>query len=133
MTNIVATSGETLENISDRPEQEIRENIIEKIRTVFDPEIPVNVFDLGLIYEIDIQDNRDVVIDMTLTSPACPVAGVLPYWVAEASSSVEGTGKVDIRLVWDPPWSPDQMSPDAQLALDFGFGIEYDDMFGNDF
>ena len=126
MSNIVATAGETLDNILEKDEQELREDIIRNIQTVFDPEIPVNIFDLGLIYAIDIKDNRDADVEMTLTSPACPVAGILPHQVAHVCAAVEGIGKVDIKLVWDPPWTPDQMSPDAQLALDFGFGHDFD-------
>ena len=94
-----------------------KDDIIEAIRTVYDPEIPVNIYDLGLILELDISDGGNVVIGMTLTSPGCPVAGELPVWVAEAVEKVDGTGEIEVGLVWDPPWSPDLMSEDAKLAL----------------
>jgi FeS assembly SUF system protein len=92
--------------------------VIEALRTVYDPEIPINIYDLGLIYGLTIGENGDVAITMTLTSPACPVAEAIPQQVAEVVSSVDGVGEVDINLVWDPPWSMDRMSDDARLALD---------------
>lgn len=91
--------------------------VIEALRTVHDPEIPVNIYDLGLIYDLDISPDGDVAIEMTLTAPACPVAGELPLAVAEAVADVEGIGEVTVRLVWDPPWSADLMSEDARMAL----------------
>lgn len=92
--------------------------VIEAMQTVYDPEIPVNIYDLGLVYGMDLADNGDVDIKMTLTAPGCPVAGVLPGWVADAVVSVEGVGEVEVTLVWSPPWTPDLMSEDARLALD---------------
>lgn len=89
------------------------------LRTVYDPEIPVNIYDLGLIYECTMQDNGDVDITMTLTAPACPVAGEMPGQVAEAVAGVEGVGEVTVTLTWTPPWTPDHMSDDAKMALDF--------------
>ena len=94
-----------------------RDLVIEAIRTVYDPEIPVNIYDMGLILELEISEKGNVIIGMTLTSPGCPVAGELPIWVAEAIEKVEGTGEIEVKLVWDPPWSPDLMSEDAKLAL----------------
>ena len=94
--------------------------IVEALRTVFDPEIPVNIYDMGLIYETKIADDGSVRVNMSLTSPACPVAGILPQQVADAVAAVEGVGEVCVELVWDPPWSPDLMAEDAKLAL----GIE---------
>jgi FeS assembly SUF system protein len=96
------------------------DQIIEAMRTVFDPEIPVNIYDMGLIYETKIADDGSVRVNMSLTSPACPVAGILPQQVADAVAAVEGVGEVCVELVWDPPWSPDLMAEDAKLAL----GIE---------
>lgn len=87
------------------------------LRTVFDPEIPVNIYDLGLIYDCDIAADGSVKINMSLTAPGCPVAGILPGEVAEAVAGVEGIGQVEVRLVWDPPWTPERMSEDARLAL----------------
>lgn len=93
------------------------ETVIDALRTVHDPEIPVNIYDLGLIYDLDIAADGSVGIDMTLTAPACPVAGELPMAVAEAVAAVAGIGEVTVRLVWDPPWSADLMSEDAKMAL----------------
>ena len=95
-----------------------REAVIDALRTVCDPEIPVNIYDLGLIYRLDIGKDGNVSIDMTLTAPACPVAGAMPRQVAEAVAAVAGVGEVEVELVWEPPWSRDRMSEDARLALD---------------
>ena len=91
--------------------------IIEALCEVYDPEIPVNLYDLGLIYDINIAPDGTVNIDMSLTAPGCPGAGELPGQVDEAVSKVPGTGEVTVRLVWDPPWTPERMSEDARLAL----------------
>jgi FeS assembly SUF system protein len=92
-------------------------DIFDALRSVYDPEIPVNIHDLGLIYRLDVSDEGNVSIDMTLTAPACPVAGQMPQQVADAVASVPGVGAVEVRLVWDPPWSQDRMSEEAQLQL----------------
>ena len=89
------------------------------LKTVHDPEIPVNVFDLGLIYDVDRRPNGDVYITMSLTAPGCPVAGEMPGRVAAAVAAVDGVGAVSVELVWSPPWTPERMSDDARLALDF--------------
>jgi FeS assembly SUF system protein len=94
------------------------ETVIDAIKTVYDPEIPVNLYDLGLIYRLDVAANGNVSIDMTLTAPACPVAGEMPGRVAEAVAAVPGVGEVEVHLVWEPPWTKDRMSEDAKLALD---------------
>lgn len=91
------------------------------LKTVHDPEIPVNIFDLGLIYDVNRQSNGDVHITMSLTAPGCPVAGEMPGQVAEAVAAVDGVGKVAVELVWEPAWSPERMSEDAKMALDLGF------------
>lgn len=88
------------------------------LRSVYDPEIPVNIYDLGLIYRCDVDDNGDADIEMTLTAPACPVAGEMPQQVADAVAGVDGIGVVTVTLTWNPPWRPDMMSEDAKLALD---------------
>ncbi|MCU0837635.1 MAG: SUF system Fe-S cluster assembly protein [Rhodospirillales bacterium] len=93
------------------------EEIVDALKSVHDPEIPVNIYDLGLIYRLHVADDGNVSIDMTLTAPACPVAGQLPQQVAEAVAAVDGVGEVDVRLVWDPPWTQDRMSETAQLML----------------
>ena len=97
--------------------EELREPIIEALRKVHDPEIPVNIYDLGLIYRIDIAANGAIHIDMTLTAPACPVAGMMPVMVKDAVGQVEGVGEIAVDLVWDPPWTQDRMSEEAMLQL----------------
>lgn len=92
--------------------------VVAALRTVFDPEIPVNIYDLGLIYQKDILANGDCAIMMTLTAPACPVAGEMPGQVAEAVAKVEGIGEVTVTLTWSPPWDQSMMSEDAKMALD---------------
>lgn len=94
------------------------EDVVNALRTVFDPEIPVNIYDLGLIYDLKIADTGNVDIKMTLTAPACPVAGSMPREVAEAVARVEGVGEVDVAITWDPPWTPANMSEVAKVALD---------------
>ena len=93
------------------------ERVIDVLRTVYDPEIPVNIFELGLIYKVDIDDDNHVRIDMTLTSPACPVAGILPGEVETKVGSIEGVSGATVELVWDPPWNPSMMTEEAQLEL----------------
>jgi FeS assembly SUF system protein len=95
----------------------LRARLIEAIRTVYDPEIPVNIYDLGLIYRIDADPQGVVEVEMTLTSPACPVAGSLPYEVGRVVDAVPGVRDATVRLVWDPPWSQARMSEAAQLQL----------------
>ena len=94
-----------------------REGVIEAISTVYDPEIPVNIYELGLIYAIDIDPAGAVAVEMTLTAPACPVADILPEEVAEKVRAVPGVTDVKVELVWDPPWTPDRMSEAARLEL----------------
>jgi FeS assembly SUF system protein len=92
-------------------------DIIRALKTVYDPEIPADIYELGLIYRIDIEDDRTVKIDMTLTAPGCPVAGEMPGWVQNAVSAVEGVMDVEVNMTFDPPWSPDRMSEEAQVAV----------------
>jgi FeS assembly SUF system protein len=99
------------------PPEALREPIVAALRTVHDPEIPVNIYDLGLIYRIDISASGDVAVDMTLTAPACPVAGAMPRMVEDAVAQVEGVGAVRVELVWDPPWTRDRMTEEARLQL----------------
>ncbi len=98
------------------PDQ-LREPVINALRSVYDPEIPVNIYDLGLIYRLKISADGSVKIDMTLTAPACPVAGTMPVMVREAAERVPGVTAVKVDLVWDPPWSPERMSEEARLEL----------------
>ncbi|UCH73198.1 MAG: SUF system Fe-S cluster assembly protein [Rhodospirillales bacterium] len=97
-----------------------REAVVAALKTVHDPEIPVNIYDLGLIYDLVVETDGAVRIGMTLTAPACPVAGEMPQWVADAVAAVDGVGEVEVSMVWDPPWTPDRMSDDAKMILDFG-------------
>ena len=92
--------------------------VVEALRSVFDPEIPVNIYDLGLIYDLQLQDRGGVDIVMTLTAPACPVAGTLPGEVADAVAGIKGAGEVAVMITWDPPWTPENMSEVARVALD---------------
>ena len=91
--------------------------VVTALRTVYDPEIPVDIYELGLIYGLNIGADGDVAVDMTLTAPGCPVAGEMPKWVADAVAGVDGVGTVKVKLVWEPGWSPELMSEDAKLAL----------------
>ena len=95
--------------------------VITALKTVKDPEIPVNIYDLGLIYEVLRHEDGNVDISMSLTAPGCPVAGEMPAQVAEAVAAVEGAGRIAVTLVWEPAWTPERMSEDAKLALDYGF------------
>ena len=94
------------------------EDIIKEIKKVFDPEIPVNIYDLGLIYNLDIDKNNNIAIKMTLTTPNCPVAGSMPESVGKAVSKIEGISSIKVELVWEPKWTKDMMTEDAKLALD---------------
>ncbi len=96
---------------------DIRKKVIDEIKKIYDPEIPVNIYELGLIYKIDIDDKNMVKIDMTLTTPNCPVAESLPKQVKDNIMKVEGVSDVDLKLVWEPPWSKDKMSEAAKLEL----------------
>lgn len=93
------------------------DDIIAAIKTVYDPEIPADIYELGLIYRIDIEDDRIIKIDMTLTAPGCPVAGEMPGWVENAVGAVEGVSGVEVNMTFDPPWTPDRMSEEAQIAV----------------
>ena len=95
------------------------EAVADALRTVYDPEIPVDIYELGLIYKMDFAENGNLKIDMTLTAPGCPVAGILPQQVADAAASVDGIGEVEVYLVWQPAWDMEKMSEDAKLALGF--------------
>lgn len=114
----MATAPTTGARLLDTDEIEaLRLGVVEALHTVYDPEIPVDIYELGLIYEIDVDGAGNVAIRMTLTAPGCPVAGTMPDMVKDAVSMVESVGKVDVELVWDPPWDKSRMSETAQLAL----------------
>ncbi|MFT7596551.1 MAG: FeS assembly SUF system protein [Paracoccaceae bacterium] len=100
-------------------EHPLYDQVVGACRSVFDPEIPVNIYELGLIYTIDISADNDVKILMSLTAPGCPVAGEMPGWVADAVEPLPGVRHVDVQLVWEPPWGMDMMSDEARLELGF--------------
>jgi len=96
----------------------LTDDIIAALKTVYDPEIPSDIYELGLIYRVDISDDRHVAIDMTLTAPGCPVAGEMPCWVENAVSTVNGVSGVSVNMTFDPPWDQSRMSDEARVALD---------------
>ena len=96
---------------------EFTTKLVIALKTVYDPEIPVDIYELGLIYKVDVADNKDVAVDMTLTAPNCPVAGEMPGMVKSALELVEGIGAVSVAMTFDPPWTPDRMSEEAKLEL----------------
>jgi FeS assembly SUF system protein len=98
--------------------EELTNKIIAALKTVYDPEIPADVYELGLIYNVDVDDDRFVAIDMTLTAPGCPVAGEMPGWVENAVGAVPGVSGVKVTMVFDPPWDQSRMSEEARVALD---------------
>ena len=111
----VATSGEAL------PEGALlaaRDDIVDALKTVSDPEIPINIYDMGFVYDIRQLNNGNVEIDMTLTAPTCPVAGILPQQAADAEAALCGVGQVTVKVVWEPAWTPDKMSEDARAVLE---------------
>jgi FeS assembly SUF system protein len=107
---VMTDSGET---------EKLKDKIVEILKTCYDPEIPVDIYELGLIYDISVDDKKVAHVKMTLTSPGCPVAGSLPGEVAEKVKSVVGISDAKVEVVWDPPWSPDMMSDEAKLELGF--------------
>lgn len=112
--------GEGTASASAIPPEELERlhaDLVTALKTVFDPEIPVDIYELGLIYRIEVDDDRNVEVDMTLTAPGCPVAGDMPGWVENAISAVPGVGQVKVKLVFDPPWDMSRMSDEARLAL----------------
>jgi FeS assembly SUF system protein len=99
--------------------ERITRDLIGALKTVYDPEIPVDIYELGLIYKVDLDDDRNLTIDMTLTAPGCPVAGEMPGWVENAARNVEGIQDVTVNMVYDPPWDASRMSEEAQVALNW--------------
>ncbi|MDR4306477.1 SUF system Fe-S cluster assembly protein [Chelatococcus sambhunathii] len=115
-----ATAEKPAEASAIPPEEldRLTDDIIAALKTVYDPEIPVDIYELGLVYRIDISDDRDVTIDMTLTAPGCPVAGEMPGWVENAVGAAPGVNAVKVNMVFDPPWDQSRMSDEARVALD---------------
>ena len=120
MTDTAEIKANPMETHSALPPEEterLSQEIIAALKTVFDPEIPADIYELGLIYRVEIKDDRSVDVVMTLTTPNCPAAGELPTMVENAVASVTGVGMVNVNLVWEPMWSPDRMSDEARLVL----------------
>jgi len=126
--NMVEAAPETVEkristeHTGSLPPEEVERittDLIGALKTVYDPEIPVDIYELGLIYKVDLDDDRNLTIDMTLTAPGCPVAGEMPSWVENAVRGVEGIQDVKVNMVFDPPWSAEMMSEEAQVALNW--------------
>lgn len=115
LQNYVAHAGKPLKNGEKIASKEA---IIEALKTVSDPEIMINVYDMGLIYGIDIKENGNVEIDMTVTAPTCPVAGILPQQAADAVALVEGTGEIEVKIVWEPAWTPEKMTEEAKMMIE---------------
>ncbi|MBA8849834.1 FeS assembly SUF system protein [Ochrobactrum intermedium] len=114
------TEDRTVFSASAIPQEELlrmTDDIIAALKTVYDPEIPADIYELGLVYKIDIEDDRTVKIEMTLTAPGCPVAGEMPGWVENAVGAVEGVSMVEVTMTFDPPWTADRMSEEAQVAV----------------
>ena len=120
LTTGTETAASGLAAASAIPAEELArltDDIVSALKTVYDPEIPADIYELGLVYKIDIEDDRSVKIDMTLTAPGCPVAGEMPGWVQNAVGAVEGVSDVEVNMTFDPPWTPDRMSEEAQVAV----------------
>jgi len=105
------------EKPTDKDIERVTAEVISQIKTVYDPEIPVDIYELGLIYKVQLEDDWILKVDMTLTAPGCPVAGEMPIWVHDACIMIDGVVKVEVDMVFDPPWTPDLMSDEARLEL----------------
>ena len=120
-TDVVAPNKPAIDAPTALPPEEIdrlTDEIVAALKTVYDPEIPADIYELGLVYKVDLDDDRNVSIDMTLTAPGCPVAGEMPGWVENAVASVPGVQSVKVNMVFDPPWDQSRMSDEARVALD---------------
>ena len=115
--DIVDVSGAPTTPPTDEEIAKITHDVIDQLKSVYDPEIPVDIYELGLIYKVELEDDRLLRVDMTLTAPGCPVAGEMPIWVRDACLIVEGIRDVDVQMTFDPPWTPDRMSEEARLEL----------------
>ena len=112
-----AVAAPALEPIPAEELARITDDVIVQLKTVYDPEIPVDIYELGLIYKVDLEDDRTLKVVMSLTAPGCPVAGEMPGWVQDAVERVDGVAKAAVELTFDPPWTPDRMSDEARLSL----------------
>ena len=112
------TSGQVLEQTPVVDNEVLMEQVLDAIRTVYDPEIPVNIWELGLVYRVDVDSDRNVEVDMTLTAPSCPVAGEMPVQVQQVIENLDAVKSCKVELVWEPSWHPGMMSDEARVALD---------------
>lgn len=115
--DVIDLSGAPVEPPSDEEIERITTDVIAQLKSVYDPEIPVDIYELGLIYKVELEDDRTLKVDMTLTAPGCPVAGEMPMWVQEACEVVAGVRRVEVEMTFDPPWTMDRMSDEARLEL----------------
>jgi len=115
--DVIDLSGAPIEAPTEAELEQITEDVIGQLKSVYDPEIPTDIYELGLIYKVELEDDRTLKIDMTLTAPGCPVAGEMPEWVREACEVVAGVRRVEVSMTFDPPWTPDRMSDEAKLEL----------------
>ena len=115
--DMLDVSGAPLDPPSDLELSRITTEVITQLKSVYDPEIPTDIYELGLIYKVELEDDRTLKVLMTLTAPGCPVAGEMPIWVQEACEAVEGVRRVEVDMSFDPPWTPDRMSDEARLEL----------------
>ena len=115
--DMLDVSGAPVEPPSDEELERITADVINQLKSVYDPEIPTDIYELGLIYKVELEDDRLLKVTMTLTAPGCPVAGEMPEWVREACEVVAGVRRVEVEMTFDPPWTPDRMSDEARLEL----------------
>jgi len=115
--DVIDLSGASVEPPKAAEIEQITVDVIGQLKSVYDPEIPVDIYELGLIYKVELEDDRTLKVDMTLTAPGCPVAGEMPIWVQEACEVVAGVRRVEVAMTFDPPWTPDRMSEEAKLEL----------------
>src|SRR5579859_137720 len=117
MDDAASLKAETMSPLAQGELDRLTDKLIAQLKTVYDPEIPVDIYELGLIYKVDVSDDKDVLIDMTLTAPGCPVAGDMPGWVEDAIREIAEVKSCRVELVFDPPWDPSRMSDEAKLQL----------------
>ncbi len=115
--DVLDVSGAPVEAPTEAEIERITEDVINQLKSVYDPEIPTDIYELGLIYKVELEDDRSLNVTMTLTAPGCPVAGEMPVWVQEACEVVAGVRRVEVSMTFDPPWTPDRMSDEARLEL----------------
>ncbi len=115
--DMVDVSGAPITPPDEAEIERITEDVIAQLKSVYDPEIPTDIYELGLIYKVELEDDRTLKVDMTLTAPGCPVAGEMPIWVRDACEVVAGVRRCEVSMTFDPPWTPDRMSDEARLEL----------------